>query len=96
MQRCTHGFTYRIFVSNFEIATLYEETNKDVYLTYSGQAYHTFVAFGYRDVTYTYSDNTTSQSNFLYVSTSFSDMLRAYLNVNNNLTTDTAYVVNIY
>lgn len=85
-----------IFVSNFEIATLYEETNKDVYLTYSGQAYHTFVAFGYRDVTYTYSDNTTSQSNFLYVSTSFSDMLRAYLNVNNNLTTDTAYVVNIY
>ena len=85
-----------IFVSSFEAATVTENTNEDVYSTYSGQAYHTFVAFGYRDVTYTYSNNTTSQSNFLYVSTSFSDMLRAYLNVNNNLTTDTAYVVNIY
>lgn len=87
-----------LFLSGFNVASVSEADGQDSYGYYYDNANHVMVGFGYRYVTYTYSNGTTETFNFLYVA---SGMLNTsslgYFNTNfNNTKIDDALAINIY
>lgn len=89
------GFPLTVFVSEIEVSTVSEDENSDKYEMKYGIANHAMSVFGYKEINYTMDDGSKQDSKYLHVSTGFADMPNAYLNVNNNLKVDEAYIINI-
>lgn len=77
---CTWGFGDQYDYFNYEI--------------YSGN--HVMAGFGYRDTTYTLTNGSKSNYNFIYVATGFANPTNAYFNINYKTNIVSAYSVNIY
>lgn len=89
------GVPLTVFVSEIEVSTVSETKNSDKYEMKYGIANHAMSVFGYKEIKYTMDDGSMQDSKYLHVSTGFADMPNAYLNVNNNLKVDEAYIINI-
>ena len=84
-----------LFVQKLEISTITGSGNSDTYDTLYGSLNHAMSAFGYYEVTYTLQSGGSETGRFLQVATGIEDTRIAYLNMDNNLQTVSAYSVNI-
>ena len=84
-----------LFVTKVELSEIREEGDSDIYTTLYGPTNHIMSAFGYYEVTYSLSGGGSETGRFLQVATGIEDTRIAYLNMDNNLQTVSAYSVNI-
>lgn len=84
-----------LFVSEMEIADIDTGMSQDTYSLLYGTISHSLSVFGYREIEYNMADGSVLQSNFMLVSTGIKRCPKAYLNVNNRLQIDDAYIVSI-
>ena len=84
-----------LFASKIELIKISEEKEHDDYSLLTGKVMHALDVFGYNEITYTLNNGTKKVMRFLHVASGISRMSEAYLNMDNNLTIDDAYVVNI-
>ena len=84
-----------LFVTKVELSEIREEGDSDIYTTMYGPTNHIMSAFGYYEVTYSLSGGGSETGRFLQVATGIEDTRIAYLNMDNNLQTVSAYSVNI-
>lgn len=90
------GKPVALLLNTYNICDIGFGTQKDYldYMNFSGN--HVMVGFGYRDITYTLSDGSKSNYEFIYVSTGFANPGDAYFNINYNTNIVSAYGVNIH
>lgn len=84
-----------MFVEKVNLSVIDEYENMDRYNSLVGYANHTMVGFGFKEITYTKSNNVAETSQFLYVASGLINMPKAYVNIQNNLIIDAAYLVNV-
>lgn len=85
-----------LLLSTYNFADIFTENNTDSieYRLYYGD--HIMAGFGYRDVTYTLNNGSTSNYKFILVSSGFSEAPSGYFNINYSTNINAAYGVNIY
>lgn len=94
--KLTAGQPIAMFLDNPEYISIQEYDGYDQLYTYYHEGVsHAMTAFGYKEITYTFSNGSTKKSDYLYLATGYGDTLRAYMNINNRMTIDAAYAVNI-
>ena len=90
------GQPIAIFVDNPEYISIQEYEGYDhLYTYYKEGVSHAMTVFGYKEITYTFSNGSKEKSDYLYLATGYGDTLTAYTNINNRMTIDAAYAVNI-
>ncbi|MDE5618554.1 MAG: hypothetical protein K2I79_03620 [Clostridia bacterium] len=90
------GQPIALFVNNVEFVSIQEYDDYDYLYTYYKEGVaHAMTAFGYKEITYTFSNGSTQKEDYIYLATGYGDTLRAYMNINNRMTIDAAYAVNI-
>lgn len=91
-----NGKPVAIFSKSMSIAsfTIYE--NKDAIEYLNGVNPHALIAFGYKEINYTLTNNMTRQDKYMSVSTGLSQRTTGYMKVTNTSTIDNAFSVNIY
>lgn len=89
------GLASMVFVSKMEIASVIEGSASDSYHMYYGLIDHVLSVFGYKEIVYTYADGSTEKKEYLLVATGIGRVPTAYLNINNNLIVDEAYIIDI-
>ena len=86
-----------LFLSGYNVADIDEYEDKDVYGYYYNEGNHVMVGFGYRYLTYTYSNSKTETFNLIYVASCDSRSSYGYYNIKyNNSTLNSALAINIY
>lgn len=84
-----------LFETKFSISTIADHGGNAEYKTMEGVANHVMAAFGYREITYQFSNGSDSTERYLIVATGMKDMVNAYLNVDKYLSLNEAYAINI-
>lgn len=85
-----------LFVDPFTIAEVTTTAQGNDYIEYIiCDAPHVMAGFGYREITYTLSDNTTREDKYIAVASGITNKSRGYFNINYNTIIDDAYAVNI-
>ncbi len=83
-----------MFLDRFSFVTISEASGTDTLAKYIGQATHTMVGFGYRDITYTLS-NGTRVDKYIAVATGREECPKGYMNINENNVVDAAYSLTV-
>lgn len=84
-----------LFLSTFNITTIYNnENNSEIYTTLS-KYNHAMVAFGYRDISYTLSNGTKRYEKYLSVATGISEEPTGYFNISYKTNIDDAIAINL-
>lgn len=78
------------------IANFTTSENKDNIEYLNGVNPHALIAFGYKEINYTLTNNMTRQDKYMSVSTGLSQRTNGYMKVTNTSTIDNAFSVNIY
>lgn len=84
-----------IFMSEYNITYLSDSNNVDTATMYTSTVPHAMAAFGYKSVTYTFSNGQTRVDNYMQVSTGITSMRTALLNLQYYIDIDDAYAVSI-
>ena len=85
-----------MFVNTFTVAQLANKENYENSEYVSANAPHAMAGFGYDEITYTLTDGTTRQDNYIIVATGLFSRTKGYFNVNNIDNIDDYYSINIY
>lgn len=86
-----------LFLSGYNVGSVSESDTQDTYGYYYSEGNHVMVGFGYRYVTYMYSNSKTETFNFIYVSSGDHNSSYGYYNIKYNSTTiNSALAINIY
>jgi hypothetical protein len=84
-----------LFCNPYAAATLSVSGSTESINTMLGDAAHAMASFGYREITYTFSNNTTRTDNYLQVSTGLSARTTGYCKMGGDTVIDDAYAINI-
>ncbi|MEG1710974.1 MAG: hypothetical protein RR054_05455 [Clostridia bacterium] len=85
-----------LFLSNYNITTMtLNNNNTETLSILKDNQPHVMVAFGYREIEYTLSNNTTRMDKYLLVSSGLSERSSGYFNISQNSIIDNAYCVHI-
>ena len=85
-----------LFVDPFTVAEVIANGQGNDYVEYLiSDAPHVMAGFGYKEITYTLSDNTTRVDQYIAVASGLTDKARGYFNINYNTIIDDTYAVNI-
>lgn len=85
-----------LFVDPFTIAEVTTNAQGHDYIEYMiSDAPHVMAGFGYREITYTLTDNRTRVDKYISVASGLTGKSRGYFNINYNTIIDDAYAVNI-
>lgn len=85
-----------VFVNSFSIVSLFNATDSEELLSISANAPHAMAGFGYDEITYTLTDGTIRQDNYIIVATGLFSRTTGYFNINNIDNIDDYYSINIY
>ena len=90
------GYPIALLLNTFNVCSTYESnTYTNIYYNLY-YANHVMVGYGYRNITFTHSDGSTSQCKFINVITGWNDPATAYFNMEYCTNIISAYKVNIY
>lgn len=89
------GLPIIMFLQRLQLSSIEEMTNADKYESRFGDISHALSAFGYREITYRIDSDVVRTERFLHVASGISSFQDVYLNVENNLMVDDAYIIQI-
>lgn len=84
-----------MFVQSLKISDITRGEGNDNYFSLYGDIDHALSAFGYKEITYTQNDGSQRVVKFLHVASGIQRLPDAYLNIDNNLQIDDAYIIEI-
>lgn len=92
----TNGNPVVIFLRTMSIATFTVGENQETINYLNSSNAHSLIGFGYKEVTYALSNNTTRQDKYVSVSTGLTQRSRGYLKLANGIICDDSFSVKIF